>query len=172
MKSTPTVSTTPQPATKQRGFTLIELVIAMVIAAILASLAIPAYSSYVRKSRRTEAKTALLDMASLEERFFSTQNSYTSTPADLGFGTAATPLTTPFAIGSGYYNITAITPTAATAPAPPTTPAGTPASFVITATAINDQLKDTQCRTFTVSSNGTQTSQDSSGTDTTATCWK
>jgi len=44
-----------------RGFTLIELVVTMVIIAILAAIAIPSYTSYVRKGRRTDAKSALLD---------------------------------------------------------------------------------------------------------------
>ena len=61
----------------------------MVIAAILAAIAIPAYSNYVRKAHRTEAKSAVLDIASLEERWFSTNNSYTDVPSNLGYTGAA-----------------------------------------------------------------------------------
>src|SRR5208283_4009558 len=61
---------------RSAGITLIELIIVMVIVAIMASIAIPSYNSYVLKSHRTEAKTALLDLASMEERYFSTQNVY------------------------------------------------------------------------------------------------
>ena len=39
--------------TLNRGFTLVELIVAMVILAILAAIAIPSYSSYVLKSHRT-----------------------------------------------------------------------------------------------------------------------
>src|ERR1700722_14663380 len=75
-----------QPTLKKSlGFTLVELIVAMVIAAILAAVAIPAYSNYVRKARRTEVKTALLDLASLEERYFSVNNSYTTSAAALGY---------------------------------------------------------------------------------------
>ena len=58
-------------APRDRGFTLVELIVAMVILATLTAIAIPSYSIYVLKSHRTEAKSALLDLASLEERYFS-----------------------------------------------------------------------------------------------------
>ena len=140
---------------KIAGFTLIELVVAMVIAAILASIAIPSYSSYVRKSRRTDAKTALLDIASLEERFYSTTNKYSATPTDLGY-TGTFPVT----LSGGDYtvNMTAVTQATSTAPA----------FFSFTATAVNDQLNDTQCRTMTITSTGVQSaSPDNSGA-----CWR
>ena len=69
-----------------RGFTLVELMVVVVIATILLSIAVPSYMSQVRQSRRTEAKTAVLDLASREERYFSTNGSiYSVTPADLGY---------------------------------------------------------------------------------------
>ena len=155
----------PRPRLRSsRGFTLIELIVAMVIAAILASIAIPAYSSYVLKGHRTDAKSALLDLASLEERYFSTQNIYTGNATQLGYSVA----NPPFPVGSGYYNITAITLVAAV---PPTaTTSGTPATYSITATAIGNQLKDT-CTTFTITSGGVQSatgSDPSANTD----CWQ
>lgn len=149
---------------RSEGFTLIELVITMVIAAILAAIAIPSYSAYLQRSRRTEARTALLDMAALEERFFSTNNTYSQTPSDLGYATGTT---TPFPVGSGYYNITTLTATAAVAPTGPTT-MGTPATYQITATAIGVQAADAACTTLTINSAGTQSS---TGTGTPYTCW-
>jgi type IV pilus assembly protein PilE len=153
------------PARRQRGFTLIELMIAVVIASILAAIAIPSYSSYIMKSRRTEAKSALLNMASLEERFFSTNNTYSSTPSDLGYAATAT---VPFSVGSGYYNITVWTVTPPVAPANSTS-AGTPATYIITAAPVagSTQANDAGCLSFTISSGGVQTSTGSS-----ATCWQ
>ncbi len=140
---------------KLAGFTLIELVVAMVIGAILAAIAIPAYSNYVRQSRRTDAKTALLDLASLEERYFSVNNAYTTSATNLGY--AAFPVT----VGSGYYSVAQPTVTAAAV--------GTVATFTATATVIatTDQAKDTQCQSFTITSNGAQTATP----DPTNTCW-
>jgi len=146
------------------GFSLIELVMAMVIVAIIAAIAIPSYSSYVLKSHRTDAKTALLDMASMEERYFSTNNSYTQTPTALGYTAGVVP----FPVGSGYYNITSITAVAATPPAGVN--AGTPASYSITATAIGPQASDS-CSTFTINSAGQQTATGSDPNPNTD-CWQ
>jgi type IV pilus assembly protein PilE len=154
--------------TLNRGFTLVELIVAMVILAILAAIAIPSYSSYVLKSHRTEAKSTLLDAASLEERFFSTSNTYSALPSDLGYGAA---VVTPFTIGNGYYQIFTITVTPAVAPTP-LLPGGTPATYTITAVAIGQQQNDTACATFSVNSAGQQSAWTSGGVVNSVTCWQ
>lgn len=58
------------------GFTLIELMIAVVIIGILAGIAYPSYQTYTRDARRTDAQTILLQLAGLQEKFFSTCASY------------------------------------------------------------------------------------------------
>lgn len=140
----------------QAGFTLVELMVTIVIATILLSIAIPTYQSQVRKSRRTEAKTAILDLAGREERLFSITNSYSQVPADLGY-----PGAWPQAVGGGYYTVSVGAPAVI----------GTdPATFTITATAVNTQAKDTQCSTFKVDQTGQQNSFDASGANSNATC--
>jgi len=147
------------PAGRSRGFTLIELLVAMLIIAILGSMALSSYMNQSRKSRRTEARTALLDLAGREERNFSTTNLYSSTPSQLGYTGAAFPIT----VGSGYYSVNV----AVTAPVA----GGALATYTLVATAIGDQVKDTNCQTFTVTQTGSQTSTNSGGADSTATCW-
>jgi type IV pilus assembly protein PilE len=156
-------------ARSQRGFTLIELIVAMVIAAILAAIAIPAYSNYVRKAKRVDAKNALLDLASLEERYFSTTQQYSSSFSDLGYGSSTASTVT---LPTGDFSIAQPTVTAATAPT--ASAAGAAATYSITATQVSgsDQTKDTTCYSFTVNSDGTQTSKTSTLTDSTSTCWK
>jgi type IV pilus assembly protein PilE len=139
------------------GFSLIELMVVVAIAAILVSVAAASYQSSVRKSRRTEARSALLDLAAREERYFSTNNQYTNAAASLNYLTL-----TP--VGSGYYNV-AIFPIAAVPGNVPPTPAG----YTITATAIGIQASDTSCLTFTVDQTGAQTS---TGSAPAATCWQ
>jgi type IV pilus assembly protein PilE len=145
---------------RDNGFTLVELIVTMVIAAMLAAIAIPAYSNYVRKAHRVEAKNAVLNIASLEERWFSTNNSYTDVPSNLGYSGAAG---TAFTVGSGYYNVLVAKVDA--------TSSTTLATYTITATAIGDQLKDTPCQTYVVTSQGVQTAADAASAVTTNTCW-
>jgi type IV pilus assembly protein PilE len=58
------------------GFTLIELMVVVVIAGILAAVAYPAYTESVRKSRRAAAKTTMLQIAQQEERYYTENNKY------------------------------------------------------------------------------------------------
>jgi type IV pilus assembly protein PilE len=150
-------------ARRLKGFTLIELMIAVSVATILTVIAVPSYINTVRKSHRTEAKSILLDIAGREERYLATNGSYSSTPSDLGF-TGSWPQT----VGSGYYQISVSNVNAATVSN--STTAATPATFLFTATAINGQTKDTQCAQFTVNQSGVQGSLNSAAATSTG-CW-
>ena len=150
----------PHPA-RSHGFTLIELMVVVVVAAVLLAVAIPTYTSQIRKSRRTEAKTALLDLAGREERYFAINNTYTPTATSLGYSGFGSG----YPIGGGYYYLGAPTVTAATST--------TPATFTLTAVPVTGagQDKDTTCAEFMVYSSGQQYAQNSSATNTSTTCW-
>ena len=60
----------------KRGFTLIELLVVLIIIAVLMAAAMPAYSRYVTRTRRTEAQSALLKLMMQQERFYTQTNSY------------------------------------------------------------------------------------------------
>lgn len=148
------------------GFTLIELMVAVLVASILLGIAVPSYLSNVRQSRRTDAKTALLDLAGREERYFNTNNAYTNAAANLGYGTSGT--VTNLSVGTSvfYYQVTVNVN--------PATPVSLPApsyNIIATPIATSDQAKDTTCATFYLDSTGTQTASNSSGTTTTSSCW-
>ena len=61
---------------RSRGFTLIELMIAVGIIAILAAIAIPSYTDYVRRGRITEAISTLSGMRVKMEQYFQDNRSY------------------------------------------------------------------------------------------------
>lgn len=66
---------------KNRGFTLIELMIVVAIVAILASVAYPSYRESVNKSRRAEARAQLMDATQYMQRFYSQNDRYDQTNA-------------------------------------------------------------------------------------------
>ena len=66
----------------QRGFTLIEVMIAVVIVAILVAVALPAYQNSIRKSRRSEAFAALSNVQQMQERHRSSQPVYAASLTD------------------------------------------------------------------------------------------
>ena len=68
-----------------RGFTLMELMIVVVIIGILAAFAYPSYTQYMARAKRTEAKSALMQIAAMQERHYLTFNTYTELMTDLGF---------------------------------------------------------------------------------------
>ena len=65
-----------------RGFTLIELMITMAIVAILTSIALPAYTSYIAKARRADARTQLVQVAQFMQRFYAANDSYAKDRSD------------------------------------------------------------------------------------------
>src|SRR5688572_18201148 len=66
---------------RSRGFTLIEVMIAVAIVALLTAVALPSYQEQMRKSRRAEAKSALMKTIQLQERNYTASGTYRT---DLG----------------------------------------------------------------------------------------
>jgi len=119
-----------------RGFSLLELMIALAVVAILASVGIPVYSNYVEQARRADAMDALQTTAQRLERCFSQVGSYN----DFANCSVANNLNTGgFASPEGHYAITAPTLTATT--------------FTLQAAPQNQQSGD-ECGTFTLQEDG------------------
>ncbi|WP_318013889.1 type IV pilin protein [Paucibacter sp. DJ2R-2] len=79
-----------QPYKTSRGFTLVELMIALVIVAILAAIALPSYREYSMKSRRSSAIAALTAVTQAQERWRSNRASYSNSLSNLGFTSSTT----------------------------------------------------------------------------------
>jgi len=95
---------------RQLGFTLSELMIVVVIVGILAAIAYPSYTESVRKSKRAEAKAALLSGAQALERFYSANNTYLGADGEVA---AVFQVDVP-ASGAANYQIGAVAATATT----------------------------------------------------------
>jgi len=61
---------------KNKGFTMIELMIVVAIIGILAAIAIPLYNSYTNRAKRVEAEEHLMNVATLEEDYFNSYRRY------------------------------------------------------------------------------------------------
>jgi len=72
---------------REKGFNLIELMIAVVIIGVLAALAYPSYLSSVRDARRADAEGAMMSAANFMERAYTESNSYADVTLPIEFST-------------------------------------------------------------------------------------
>lgn len=69
----------------QRGVTLLELLIVVAIVAIISAFAYPSYIEYVVRTKRTAAKTTLMQIADRQQQFFMDNKRYAGNLTNLGF---------------------------------------------------------------------------------------
>ncbi|MDX9875798.1 MAG: type IV pilin protein [Spongiibacteraceae bacterium] len=124
-----------------RGFTLIELMIAVVIVAILAAFAIPSYQQYVLRGHRSEGTALLSDAAARQERFFAQNNSYVTSQTNIGkLGLPNTSGTTVSSL-TGRYTLSVSSAT-------------NDGGYTLTAAPQGPQLKDTACGSLILDATG------------------
>jgi type IV pilus assembly protein PilE len=122
----------PESHNARRGFTLVELLIVIAILGILAAIAIPSYTRYAMRGKRSAAETLTMEIASKEQQYILDARAYTNVIGATGLNiasrddwTCATNCT------NSYYTVAVAIDNAATPP-----------SFAITATAQGSQVPD------------------------------
>ena len=80
---------TNAPVRRMRGFTLIEVLVAAALVAILAAVAYPSYREHLVKASRTAAQNELLELSSVQEKIYLNSNGYTANLESAYSGTAA-----------------------------------------------------------------------------------
>ncbi|MBS0449399.1 MAG: type IV pilin protein [Proteobacteria bacterium] len=141
------------PARAARGFTLIELAIVAAIVGMLAAAGLPAFYKHVQKSRRADAKSALLDLAARQERHYAANNAYATNPSALGYAGTAFPVDVATG-GTVYYRLS--------------TSVGQHGTFIASAIPTGLQASDA-CGVYTVNHDGARGNVDN--TTPSASCW-
>jgi type IV pilus assembly protein PilE len=141
-----------------RGFTLLELMIALLIVGILAAVAIPSYRDQLRKGKRSDAITLLMDAANRQEQYMLDNSTYAADMRQLGFAES------PAGSAEGLYRVGVV---AATADCP------IERCFVLEASPVagTTQAEDDDCQRLTISSRGGRKAYDGDNVDTTDVCW-
>jgi len=136
---------------KNRGFTLIELMITVAIIGILSAIAYPSYIQYIVRANRSAAQSFMFAVANKQEQYLLDARSYAASVSALN-------LTQPAELSGKYL----VTTTAVNTDTPPT--------YTVTATPQGSQAsQDTKCATLTLSSAGAK-SQSGSATAV-SDCW-
>ncbi len=138
---------------RHKGFSLVELMIAVAIVGILTAIVYPSYVSFSLKSYRSEAMHELVKVANMQEQYFADHRSYATALTKLGFSSdVATSESGKFQIKSEA--VTDIK-----------------TDYILTATAVGAQTDDDDCASLSLDHLGQKTAKNSSGSDSTTICW-
>ena len=143
---------------RMRGVTLIELMIVILILGILAAIAVPSYRKYMIRSQRSEAKIALLQLQTAQEKRYLQQNSYSN---DVTGSVSANPP------GLGLSSVSETQKYDITIPAGSVGADGQ--TYTAVATPKYGQADDSDCKNFTINERGVR---GNSGTLSPQICWK
>ncbi|MDB5968808.1 MAG: ral secretion pathway protein [Hydrocarboniphaga sp.] len=151
----------------RRGFTLIELIVAVAIVGLLTVIALPAYSIYTLRTSRAVGKAALVSMSAAQETYFVDRKAYTNAVTDLGLTTylSRDGSTSATQTSNSIYSLSiAALTTSGTCPATGSAAIG---GYTLIATPVGTQARDTGCSTLCLTSSGIRLASAGTAAD----CW-
>lgn len=145
---------TQAPSRRQRGFTLIEVLVATGVTAVLSGIAYPSFQGTVHKVRRSDALVAMLQVQAAQERWRTGNGSY-GTLAEVRMAAVS---------AAGHYALDV--------------PARSASGYEVLATAQGGQGRDAACRVLKLTVSGLNVTQASgpdagvaNGADANRRCW-
>ncbi|RVU41767.1 type IV pilin protein [Rheinheimera riviphila] len=137
---------------QQRGFSLMELMVAVTIIGIIVAVALPSYNSHMLNTRRTTATSCVVELAQFMERVYTTSMDYSK---NAGVATVLPPSSCRNDLAD-FYTLSLV---------------ATAQTFTLTATPIGVQAKDTSCGILTLDHAGARTAAGSGTAAKVRECW-
>jgi len=138
---------------QQRGFSLMELMVAVTIIGIIVAVALPSYNSHMLNTRRTTATSCVVELAQFMERMYTTSMDYSLDNAGEATVLPASSCRNDL---EDFYTLSL---------------EATAQAFILTATPIGAQEQDTSCGVLTLNQSGARTAAGSGAAAKVRECW-
>lgn len=156
----------PNNLLRTLGFTLLELMMALVVFSIISVISFGAYQQYLYKSRRTDGQISLISLQLAQEQY---RNNCSQYATELGSNNSCSQSLSTNPDGQHTLSASSISPNRYYQLAIQANSANS-TSYILTATAIGIQLGDSACQIFSIDQSSNKSARTSTGQIATD-CW-